>query len=221
MCFCWIIWNCLFTNICEHKTFKNIFRVLFLAWVTSSLYSWQSLSLTTWPQKFKTSAYIEKDITVPQQNQFAIENIWTGYRTVIYDEYFKYKTRIISTDYAFFKNNVLTFGWRNTLWVIMIPHNFINMLNARFLYESALGSFPLVMFWLWRKDFGEKNAGVKCWWIWPQIAVNYSVLWLTKTKVENISFSLCLSQSMSRGLIFFRNSYMTVTTSYIISSSIR
>ncbi len=29
---------------CEHKTFKNVFSVLFLGWVNSSLYSWQSLA---------------------------------------------------------------------------------------------------------------------------------------------------------------------------------
>ncbi len=37
----------LFTNNCEHKTFKNILNVLFLGWVNSSLYSWHSFSLTT------------------------------------------------------------------------------------------------------------------------------------------------------------------------------
>jgi len=32
------------SNKCEHKTFKNVFSVLFLSWVNSSLYSWQSLA---------------------------------------------------------------------------------------------------------------------------------------------------------------------------------
>ncbi len=34
--------------------------------------------------------------------------------------------------------------------------NFINILGARFLYESALPSFSLVTVWLWQKDFGKK-----------------------------------------------------------------
>jgi len=32
----------------------------------------------------------------------------------------------------------------------------INILHARFLYESTLRSFSLVMFWLWQKAFGKK-----------------------------------------------------------------
>jgi len=43
------------SNNCEHKTFKNVFSVLFLGWVNSLLYSF---SLTTRPQKITTSAYI-------------------------------------------------------------------------------------------------------------------------------------------------------------------
>jgi len=39
--------------------------------------------------------------------------------------------------------------------------------SSVFSYESALRSFSLVTFWLWRKDFGKKallykNARVKC-----------------------------------------------------------
>jgi len=30
-----------------------------------------------------------------------------------------------------------------------------------FLYESALSSFSLVMFWLWQKDFGKKALSYK------------------------------------------------------------
>jgi hypothetical protein len=40
---------------------KNLQKHLqcFISWlVNSSFYSWQSYSLTTWPQKFSTSAYI-------------------------------------------------------------------------------------------------------------------------------------------------------------------
>jgi len=47
-----------FANKCGQKTFKNVTSVLFLGWVNSLLYSWQSFSLTTRPQKITTSAYM-------------------------------------------------------------------------------------------------------------------------------------------------------------------
>ncbi len=53
--------NCLklsFANKCEHKSFKNVFSVVFLGCVNSLLHSRQSFNLTTWPQKIITSAYI-------------------------------------------------------------------------------------------------------------------------------------------------------------------
>jgi len=39
--------------------------------------------------------------------------------------------------------------------------NFIKILGAHFLYKSALRSFSLVTFWLWKKDFGEKSTFVQ------------------------------------------------------------
>jgi len=41
--------------------------------------------------------------------------------------------------------------------------NFNNILLTHFLYESALRSFSLIVFWLWQKDFGKKAlAYEKC-----------------------------------------------------------
>jgi len=54
--FCWIISKLSLTNKCESKPSKCLQS--FISWlVNSSLYSWESFSLTTWPQKHSTSAY--------------------------------------------------------------------------------------------------------------------------------------------------------------------
>jgi len=59
LCFCWIILILRIYNKCELKTFKNIFSVLFLGWVTSSLYSWQSLaSIHSLSRFYNLSIYI-------------------------------------------------------------------------------------------------------------------------------------------------------------------
>jgi hypothetical protein len=42
--------------------------------------------------------------------------------------------------------------------------NFINILGANFLYQSALTSFFLLTFWLC--NFLTQKAQVKCWWNW-------------------------------------------------------
>jgi len=55
----------------------------------------------------------------------------------------------------------------NYVWVHSIKGlfppgvNFINILRAHFLYESALRSFSPLTFWFWQKDFGNESTFVR------------------------------------------------------------
>jgi hypothetical protein len=127
LCFCWFISKLSFANKSVQKHSKHL-QFFISRLVNSSLYSWQSFSLTTQPQTHSTSAWINRKmlILLSLEHELCYQRVRSNTDIVVYCErlYLSFQTWYDLEERIFENNNLFLV---RLLWVLMWMQHDMNV----------------------------------------------------------------------------------------------